>query len=619
MNNSSSLNEPYAPVDEVVLTAISRWKAKLIDVSKRNRGLNFKPTPVTTVRIIDEYPPQVFRQLYLAEGKMRFRPGVTQKASTPEASTANGDAEFLDLSPSVDFAQYQNGELAQDQSDNFLQTNLPQDKLQHSLRRIAEQAQSSLEEQGVNTLFLALGTLHYKEADHSDDIFQAPLIFLPVQLNRVSAASPFNVTATDEDPFVNPALVEHLRNAHGIALPELPDRQGLSDEFDLQSYYSATEALIRDKTGWRVTSDIFLSFFSFQKYVMFKDLEANQLGFAEHRLIKQIVRRTGSSLRELPPEVQSAELDEKFPAESTAQVVDADSSQLRAIYAAGLGHDLVLVGPPGTGKSQTITNLIAQALSQNKSVLFVAEKRAALEVVYARLVVAGLGEFCLELHSNKANKRDVMRDIAQAWDVSLQDPASSNQGIERLPVVRDELTTYTESVHSPFGALGISPYRAFSELELVRNAPRVELNSDVSTVNPQQLEETCRDLSDLAHETAAIGVPSEHPWRDTSQTLYLEADLNRLQLLLNELKELLSNVVDLSARVESDFGLPQIHTLDDAGSAFVIADLLHRSPGAPLQVLASEAWNSPPSAAAGLINLGREVASHREQMQARFT
>jgi predicted ATP-dependent serine protease len=114
------------------------------------------------------------------------------------------------------------------------------------------------------------------------------------------------------------------------------------------------------------------------------------------------------------------DLDRDYPPETTFQVVDADSSQVRALAAVSRNYDLVLHGPPGIGKSQTITNLIAQAPAAGKSVLFVAEKMAALQVVHSRLVNAGLGEFCLELHSTKANKRAVMQELAASLDASLQ-------------------------------------------------------------------------------------------------------------------------------------------------------------------------------------------------------
>src|SRR5207237_271756 len=219
-------------------------------------------------------------------------------------------------------------------------------------------------------------------------------------------------------------------------------------------FAEVTEA-VAAQSGWQVKTDIYLSFFSFQKFVMFKDLEANANTFGTHPLVRQVILRSGTSIRALPEEIRTADLDREFAPERTSQVTNADSSQLRAILAVSRKHDLVLEGPPGTGKSQTITNLIAQALAENKTVLFVAEKMAALEVVYSRLVEAGLGEFCLELHSTKANKRAVMRELALALDASLQRPQVEESATARIGAVRAELTAYANAVHGPDGAVGI--------------------------------------------------------------------------------------------------------------------------------------------------------------------
>ena len=164
----------------------------------------------------------------------------------------------------------------------------------------------------------------------------------------------------------------------------------------------------------------------------------------------------------LPPEIRDLSLDMSFSPESTHQVVDADSSQMRAAAAVVKGHDIVIEGPPGTGKSQTITNLVAQALAAGKSVLFVAEKMAALDVVHRRLVGAGLGEFCLELHSSKANKRAVMKELSTALDSSLQAVAGATGAGKKLPELRKVLDGYVKEAHKPAGTLGMSPFRVTS-------------------------------------------------------------------------------------------------------------------------------------------------------------
>ena len=262
--------------------------------------------------------------------------------------------------------------------------------------------------------------LHYAEADTSDQVFNAPLVLLPVELSRKSARSGYRIRAADDEPVVNPALAEYLRLDFGITLPELPDSSTIAGDYDLQTLISSVSQLVAGRRGWSITTDVVLALFSFQKFVMYKDLEANASAVAAHRLVRQLVGREGDRVIGLPEDVRRLDLDREFAPEATAQVVDADSSQLRAIAGVARGYDLVLEGPPGTGKSQTITNLIAQALGAGKSVLFVAEKMAALDVVHSRLVKAGLGEFCLELHSTKASKRTVMRSLAAAIDASLQ-------------------------------------------------------------------------------------------------------------------------------------------------------------------------------------------------------
>src|SRR5262249_43619088 len=266
---------------------------------------------------------------------------------------------------------------------------------------------------------------------------------------------------------------------------------------------------------WAVKTDIYLGLFLFQKFVMYKDLETNPQALTGHRLIRQLITRSGTQIGGLPDDVRSMELDRDYAPEQTFQVLDADSSQLRAIAAVSRNHDLVLQGPPGTGKSQTITNLIAQALAAGKSVLFVAEKMAALQVVHSRLVNAGLGEFCLELHSTKANKRSVMQELSMTLDASLQRVVAPTLSTQRLPQVRAGLAEYVNAVHAPYGILGLTPYRAYGELGAVLHAPRVKYSGAVDRITQAQLNETVRTLNDLAVAAEVVGDPRVHPWRDT--------------------------------------------------------------------------------------------------------
>ena len=617
------LLRPDASADARVAASADAWKRRLLDLSKRNRALNFRPTRVSTVAVVDEHPAEIFRQLVVRGAAMRF------KAAPDRGTTANAPAAPVDLEDAeeelpllaADFAPYDAASLDERHTDDWLQTTLAPDALDKSLRRLDEQGRLAIEEQGVNTLFLALGMLHYVESGDSQQTLRAPLVLVPVELTRRSARSGYQLRATEDDPIVNPALGEWLRRTVGVQLPELPDAGALADDYDLQTFLAEAAARIGERAGWAVRTDVVLALFSFQKFVMYKDLEANAAALASHRLVRQLVTRqgsTGDQIVGLPDEIRRMDLDSEYPPERTFQVVDADSSQLRAIAAAARAHDLVIEGPPGTGKSQTITNLIAQALAAGKSVLFVAEKMAALSVVHARLVAAGLGEFCLELHSTKANKRSVMQALGAALDASLQGVAAPRASTERLPVVRAALTDYVRALHEPYGTLGATPYHGYGEYGRVANAPRVGDLGPVDAVTREQLEQAVRDLGDLAAAAGPIGVPAEHPWRDATRAFYTNDDLASVRALALALAQQVATVVEGARAVEQALGLPPVRTLADVQAVAALADVLHRSPGAPLGVLESAGWNAPPAEATRLVEQGRALVARRDRLLAQL-
>jgi very-short-patch-repair endonuclease len=627
---------PGTSADGRLAASIDAWKRKLLDLSKRNRALNFRATKVSTVAIIDEHPAEIFRILYLAEREMRFRPAepAPPDATSPTvapADTAGADDSLDQPASQPAFVPYDTATVDDRHTDDFLQTTATPEALDRSLRRLDEQARLALEEQGVNTLFLALGMLHYTEADTSEQAFNAPLVLLPVELSRKSARSGYRVRAADDEPVVNPALAEYLRLDFAIALPDLPDSGTIADDYDLQALLSSVSQLIAGRKGWSITPDVVLGQFSFQKFVMYKDLEANAAAVAAHRLVRQLVGRDGDRVIGLPDDVRRLELDREFAPEATAQVVDADASQLRAIAGVARGYDLVLEGPPGTGKSQTITNLIAQALGAGKSVLFVAEKMAALDVVHSRLVKAGLGEFCLELHSTKASKRAVMRSLAAAIDASLQPVATRMQAGSALPAVRTVLNDYVRALHTPHGTLGITPFEAYAALAPVRGAdqaatgsptpgtPRVRHGRRVDDVARETLDSTVRELRELAAAARGVGDPTRHAWRDATKTLYTEDDIATIRELAGHLAAQLAAVRRQAADVEQTLGLPSMHTAADVDTADRIAAVMSRSPGVRAEVLGSAEWDTAPAAALQLIERGRAIASLRARVEQHFT
>ncbi len=590
---------------------INNWKSKLLDLSKRNRALSFKVNKISTVTIVDEEPPEIFRLLCLQRKSLKFLPQITEETVLEKQTEAIDEEESENDLPAPDFVPYESASLANRHTDEFLQTNSAPEKLDKSLRRLEEQSNSVIEEQGVNALFLSLGTLHYNESRDSKEFYKAPLILVPVELSRKSARGGFTIEATEDEIIVNPSLIEFLRRNFSIALPEIPDSSQLAEDYDIQQFFASVAEAVSNQTEWKIKNEIYLALFSFQKLVMYKDLERNAENLAAHKIIGKIISKSGEQIIGLPAEIREMELDRDFPPETTAQVVDADSSQLQAISTVARNYDLVLEGPPGTGKSQTITNLVAQSLSMGKSVLFVAEKMAALEVVHRRLVAAGLGEFCLELHSTKANKRAVMQEIRNALDASLQKIVGTRDSTERIPIVREQLTAYARAVHQPYGTLNFSPFRIYGELGAVLNAPKFGLRADISNISQTDLTNILRDLKDLSVASGATGAPAAHPWRNTTRTFYTESDFDQIETLGADLKSRFEKVMALADSVELNLGLPPIKNFADVEIAASIASVMAQSPGAPINVLNSEAWNSPPPEAKNLIEKGRNLVNLR--------
>ncbi|WP_010219117.1 DUF3320 domain-containing protein [Sphingomonas sp. PAMC 26621] len=293
---------------------------------------------------------------------------------------------------------------------------LPKGMLDAALVELYRKARTDLEEGGSNTLYLALGFLKWKKTASEEKVYRAPLILLPIRLERKSALSGMAMLAHEDEPRFNLTLLELLRQDFELTIPgldgDLPkDKSGI----DVAGIWRTVRTAVRDMVGFEVVPEIALGTFSFAKYLMWKDLVDRADRLRESPLVRHLIDRDGSVQIDKGGFPRPEEMDAKVDPAALFTPLPADSSQLVAVVASAEQRDFVLDGPPGTGKSQTIANMIAHNLALGRRVLFVAEKRAALEVVQRRLADKGLGPFCLELHSAKATKSAVLKQLDSAW------------------------------------------------------------------------------------------------------------------------------------------------------------------------------------------------------------
>lgn len=396
--------------------------------------------------------------------KVRNELGMTPRINAKHLSKTDY-AKTIGINPDYDLPTLQPKDLSQSDPQNYqnnkqnssLQTLLYPEELERKLAGLREGARKSLQEIGINTLYLAFGMLEWYESDQSDKRLLSPLLLYPVTLERQLRGGQYYymVKSLSEEPEENFSLRERLRRDFGIVLPSLDSEAANSPEV----YSQKVNDIICDRTRWKVRRFVTLSLFSFGGIALFQDLNperwSNQESILRHPLISSILcGQEEFSQDTIAPdyEVDQPNIANKVP----LLITDTDSSQFSAIADAMDGKDLVIEGPPGTGKSQTITNLIATALAKGKKVLFIAEKKAALEVVYNRLADAGLENYCLEVHSKGTSKQSFYERLKQR--VEQDSPIDISQALEdqvkECSQLKQLLSCYVLLLNQPFGRIG---------------------------------------------------------------------------------------------------------------------------------------------------------------------
>ena len=447
------------------LEAIRR---RLLDLSGRNSLLNFKHPKTSCIRLIDELPDQIYEVLQeggkftftaipepterelIDSGYIKNNSGTTQRA-TFEYPSAEQWAKHLGLATSYDLPEKNPNSHELKHQDTNLQTLFYAPELEARLRKISGSAETAIEESGANILYLALGFLEWYENRESDISRLSPLFTLPVKVERTgldkkAGAYSYTLQLKDDNLISNITLREKLANDFDLILPLI------DDETTPESYFQLIRStILKHQPRWKLRRQASLVLLNFAKQAMYEDLDPNNWpehsSIEEHPLIDMFFSSQGEadgggeSFTYEPEHTldEIADIHENFPL-----IYDADSSQHSAIVDVVNGKSLVIEGPPGSGKSQTITNIIAACIANGQKVLFVAEKMAALNVVKNRLDRAELGDFCLELHSHKTNKQKILNDLTTR--LSKQDryisPQAIEADVERYEDLKNKLNRY---------------------------------------------------------------------------------------------------------------------------------------------------------------------------------
>ena len=483
---------------------LERWQRKLLDLTLRNPLLNHRSTQ-TSLKIVCPDPGRL---------EDRLATGARLKiVSVPQPRSQAQDEEIH---------RERTGELitdeyARDQLDRgrVIVDLAPRDLSVRAVKTF-RRAETALQEGGSNTLYLAIGFLRWKREGSDDRRFRAPLILLPVTLERKSVRSAIAMLAHDDEPRFNTTLLEMLRRDFGIELPGLDGDLPQDDKgIDVEVIWTRVRRAVKEVPGFEVVPDVVLGHFSFAKYLMWKDLVDRTDALRDNSVVRHLMDTPSAPYRSDVRFVEPRRLDRDYKPSDLLTALPADSSQMAAIAAADRGKDFVIIGPPGTGKSQTISNLIGHLLGKGKTVLFVSEKTAALEVVHRRLDRIGLGRLCLELHSNKARKTDVLKQLEAAWDPAGIEPGDWQRKAEELLSLRKRLNRVVDHLHrkrrnglTAFHAMGVKIRDEEIASRLTLSWPRADHHDEGDL---RALREVVHNLSIQARAVGDISQSPFHP------------------------------------------------------------------------------------------------------------
>lgn len=488
---------------------------RLLDLSLRNRMLNYRPSRRLGTTVVGESSFELHRMLVEESKKFTFvgvpdpPKGMTMPAPTPRLFEDQVSERMArkDAEEEVE-ALFQNAALPIDQLDTKLNVQEFVSTLQTKLRVIQREAQLANEELGVNTLYLTLGMLEWEESDRR---LRAPLLFVPVKLESANNGT-LRLRHDGGDVGQNLPLQAKL-TPMGVCLPSL------NEEANLLDFFGALETALVTRTNWVVHRDeVSLGFFNYEKFAMHADLSGE--AWPEDRKpwrhpdIRAILSDGYPPVEEVPSDADA--MDEVRDASEGREVYDADSSQLLAMLKVAAGHSLVIEGPPGTGKSQTITNIISEAVAAGKTVLFVSAKRAALDVVKRRLEEAQLGNLCLDLHDKLANRREFYAEIKRTVSTPVR-VTNQEERLSRWKEISDLLNQHCEAVNTPIGSLGLSPYEAIAHLAALPDETAEDragrIPFELLSSRPwSAIAEAEADIRLLQDRIARTGVPKDHPF-----------------------------------------------------------------------------------------------------------
>lgn len=574
---------------ERLLTQLEAWREDLINLSHTNRLLYFRKTKSSTLELRLPGASELLARLSNVRPLTFWEPPEDLLWDHQNnVSEVSGDLVKNPETPDVLRRRTARRGPARltPRPDEIVCDITAREALLKTLRWLQRRAAQEFMDKGLWILYLGIGFVDWidqpRETGEPEKV-SSPIVLIPVQLRRDTAQAPYQLFRVDEDPSINPALAFKLQHDFGITLPAYDD----DDEADIHTVLESVRDGVSDQDGWSVRDSVVLSLFSFHKEVMYRDLLNNEGAVAAHPLVRALAlghRAEPGLLFDPTPE---ADLDEQYPPESLTAILDCDASQRQCLVAAAAGHSFVMEGPPGTGKSQTIANLIAHGLANDKSILFVSEKAAALEVVQNRLDAAGLSEYVLALHSHKATRKEV----AQALGRSLTTRLAPRKGMaasemERLRSQRRELSAYASAMNERRQPIGRSVHDVIGEISQYQQLAQAPVSESIGTDLTAERFANIRSAAEaLARAWGPVERGDDFLWRSLVDGNLTQRRRSSLLALLEGMRRLLQDIEEHAHALCEDAGLLWRDGVPDSERWLVVLNVLAAPRAIPIHWL----------------------------------
>lgn len=492
----------------------------------------------------DEINQDAEAALRVLKNKVRESLGLVQLSD--DRFSVSHHAEQHGLNPSYDLPRSNQETLDEpNHQDKNIQTLMLSENLQRHIKSIYTNYKSSIRESGVNPLYVCFGFLEWKESSSSDKTLYSPLLMLPVIMDDEKRSSTLDIKSTGDEILINQTLSERLKRDFKLELPSISDIYAEDEEdeeldeearvFDVEKYIDLVEELIAEPKGWKVRNWASFGIYQAQNMPIYADIKKlleNNTSELLDKIISGLSKSEGSSA-----EVYDVD-DDKVVREVPALVEPADASQYSAVIDVIKGQNLVIKGPPGTGKSQTITNIIAALMMKGKKVLFVAQKQAALDVVRNNLAAAGLENYLLEIFSIKGKKKTVLESIGRRVNQETEtSPQDYFQKIEALQDTKKKLNHHAGILGEIFGGTGKTIH------DLLWDKPSLDFKppNSLKFKNKKKILKIAETQLDL----------------DISNLKYIQSTFNDVykthsfdELAITQFKKFLSSPFDLTAAKE---------------------------------------------------------------------